>query len=92
MFELIGLIATGALSAFGFIQSRSFVARRLQYVDAARRPAAPWIAGIGAALLAMPITWIVPLIGTGTAMLFGAAVGLGTAVGSKESSRRLPSG
>ena len=91
MFELIGLIATGAAAVLGFIQSRRFVGRRLQYVEAAQRPSAPWIAGIAAAIIAAPITWILPLVGTGTALIFGAAVGLGTAAG-RESARRLPSG
>lgn len=92
MLELIGVLATGAAALLGFIQSRSFVGRRLQYVDAVRRPWAPWLAGIAAGILAAPVAWVLPLIGTGTAVLFGAAVGLGTAVGSKESGRRITSG
>lgn len=91
MFELIGLIATGAAAVLGYIQSRRFVGGRLQYVEAAQRPSAPWIAGIAAAIIAAPITWILPLIGTGTALIFGAAVGLGAAAG-REGTRRLPSG
>lgn len=92
MLELIGLIATGAVAALGFIQSRSFVARRLQYVEAARRPSAPWIAGIAAGVIAAPVVWILPLVGTGTAVLFGASVGLGTAVGAREGTGRISSG
>lgn len=92
MFELIGLIATAAAAGLGFVQSRSFVGRRLQYVEAVRRPSAPWIAGIAAGVIAAPVTWILPLVGGGTALLFGAAVGLGTAAGAREGSRRLPSG
>lgn len=91
MLELIGLIATGAAAVLGFLQSRRFVGGRLQYVEAVQRPSAPWIAGIAAAVIAAPIAWILPVIGTGTALIFGAAVGLGTAAG-REGSRRLPSG
>lgn len=92
MFELIGLVATGAAAALGYVQSRRFVRARLPFVDAVRRPSAPWIAGIGAALLATPVAWILPLVGSGTAILFGAAVGMGTAAGARDVTRRIGAG
>jgi hypothetical protein len=36
-----------------------------------------------AALVAWPLTWILPLVGTGTALLFGAAVAFGVSSGAK---------
>jgi hypothetical protein len=90
MFELIGFAAAIAVGAFGYIQSRGFVRRRLAYVEAVHRGPAPFIAGVGAAVLAMPLVALLPLIGGGTALLFGAGVGAGVAAGSKDArTRRL---
>jgi hypothetical protein len=81
MLELIGLVAAVGAAGAGYVRSRSFVARRLRYVDAVQAPAAPFIAGAAAAVIATPIVWVVPLIGGGTALLFGMAVGAGTRAG-----------
>lgn len=91
MFELIGLIATGAATAAGYIQSKSFVKHKLRYVDAARGPKAPWIAGTGAAILAAPVVGLLPIIGAGTAIVFGIGVGAGVAAGARDLRRRLTS-
>jgi hypothetical protein len=66
----------------GFLLARDFVRRRLRFVDAIRSPAAPWIAGLGAALVAWPAAAL-PLITTTTTTLFGVAAGLGTRSGVK---------
>lgn len=92
MFELIGFIATVAVAAFGYFQTRAFVRRRLAYVDAVHNSAAPILAGAGAWLLAMPITGLLPFVGGFTAILFGLGVGVGVASGVKDIRRRLPSG
>lgn len=92
MFELIGLIATAAIAAFGYFQTRAFVRRRLAYVDAVHNAAAPVLAGAGAWLLAMPVVALLPLVGGFTAILFGVSVGIGVASGVKDIRRRLPSG
>jgi hypothetical protein len=81
MFELISLAAAAGSAAFGYMRSRSFVARRLRYVDAVQSPAAPLVAGVAAAAIAMPVVWVLPLVGGGTALLFGAGVGAGTRAG-----------
>ncbi|HYJ78089.1 MAG TPA: hypothetical protein VEW03_00605 [Longimicrobiaceae bacterium] len=88
MFGAIGftitLVAATAATVFGFLQARSFTRRKLQFVDAARSPAAPIVAGVGAALLALPVTWFIPFIAGGTAILFGAGVGAGVAAGKQD--------
>jgi hypothetical protein len=84
MFELIGMILTLGTAGLGYAKARDFVATRLRYVDAVQHPAAPIIAGAGAAVVALPIVAFVPLVGAGTAMLFGAAVGMGTHAGLRE--------
>jgi hypothetical protein len=89
MLELIGLAATVVAGGFGYIGSRDFVTRRLRYVDHVQRPSAPLVAGTVAALAAAPLTWVLPLVGAGTAIIFGAAVGAGTRAGARRI-RALP--
>jgi hypothetical protein len=79
MFELL---VVGAAGVVGYLKSRDFVHARLRYVDSAQRPSAPLIAGAAAAAVALPVVAIVPVIGAGTALIFGAAVGLGTRAGA----------
>ena len=50
--------------------------------------AAPLLAGAAAALVAMPVAGILPLVGGGTALLFGAGVGAGVRAGSRDTRRR----
>jgi hypothetical protein len=82
MFELIGIGAAAASAIAGYVGSKRFVAGRLRYVDGAQSRALPFIAGALAALIAWPVTWILPLVGTGTALLFGVAVALGVSSGA----------
>lgn len=91
MFELLmmGLAGTGAVA--GFAKTRSFVRDRLRFVDAIHRRVAPWIAGGGAALVAAPIVALLPVLGTGAALLFGVAVGYGVVKGRRDL-QRLPPG
>jgi hypothetical protein len=89
VFALIGLIAGLAASIAGYLQSRRFVRNRLRFVDAVQKPAAGLIAGAAAAVIALPIVMLLPLVGTGTALLFGAGVGTGVAAGAKDARRRL---
>lgn len=84
MFELISLGIAVAAGGFGYLQSRSFVRRRLRFVDAAKSPAAPVVAGLGAAMLATPIAWILPLITGVTVLALGIGVGTGVASGARD--------
>ena len=89
MFEFIGLIVSAGVAIGGYVQSRRFVSRRLTYVDAIRKPGVAVVAGVGAAIVATPVVWVLPFIGGGTALLFGAGVGTGVAAGAKEVRRRI---
>lgn len=80
--NLIYLAVTAVATVAGFIIARDFVRRRLRFVDAVRSPAAPWIVGLGAALVAWPVA-LLPLVTTATTTLFGIGAGLGTASGVK---------
>ena len=92
MIELLATVGVVVLSAFAFVQSRLYVRRRLQFVDAVHSPAAPFIAGGLALAVAAPIVWVVPFLGAGSALLFGAAVGFGVARGAGDVRKRLPHG
>ena len=92
MFGLLAFALSSAAVIIGFTQAKAFVSQRLRYVDAARSPLAPLVAGVGAALVAAPIVWMLPIIGAGSAMAFGLSVGLGVAAGNKEIRRSLPPG
>lgn len=76
------LLVTVVAAVGGFILARNFVRRRLRFVDAIRSPAAPWIVGLAAAVVAWPAAAL-PLITTFTTTLFGVGAGLGTASGVK---------
>ena len=94
MIELLALAATIAATAFGYVTARKFVRDRLKFVDGAQTLKAPIVAGLVAWAIAMPLTWFLPLIGTFTAILFGASVGLGVRAGAKDIrvERRLSAG
>jgi hypothetical protein len=79
---LISLIVTAAAVVGGFVLARDFVRRRLRFVDGIRSPAAPWIAGLLAAVVAWPVA-LLPIVTTVTTTLFGVGAGFGTASGVK---------
>lgn len=87
---LLGLAASTAVAMFGYSRARRFVSDKLRYVDAVNHPAAPVVAGIGAAAIAAPVVAILPIIGVGTAVVFGVSVGMGVASGRGEIHRSLP--
>lgn len=86
---LIWILATGGAAVGGYVFVKRFVRRRLRFVDGVHRPWIPLAAGLGAALLAVPVVALLPLLGAGTAALFGIGVGLGVSAGRREL-RRLP--
>lgn len=94
MFGLLGLAATIAATALGFIAARRFVRDRLKFVDAAQTWRAPLVAGLVSWAVAMPVVWLLPLVGPPTALLFGIAVALGTRAGVRDirAERRLNPG
>ncbi len=92
MFGLLYFILASALAIVGYTQAKTFVSRRLRYVDAAQSALAPVIAGVGAAVLGGAVAALLPIVQGGTALLFGASVALGVASGQKEIRRALPPG
>jgi hypothetical protein len=96
VFQLIGSLATlavaGGTSLIGYWQARQFTHNKLRYVDAVHKMTAPVIAGVAAAAIAAPVVWLLPLVGTGTALLFGGSVAMGVAAGARDIRKRLSAG
>lgn len=80
MLEVISLALALTAGVFSFGFARGFVRRRMRFVDAARSPLAPILAGVAAAIVAWPFT-ILPLITGFTAAVVGLGAGFGTASG-----------
>lgn len=89
MLDLITLGVAGAATVVGHIKSRSFVRKRLRYTSVVEKTGIGVAAGVAAAVVAAPIVAVLPLVGTGTALLFGAGVGTGVAMGAKDAREPL---
>ena len=83
----MGLLAFMAVTAavyLGYTKARAFVRNKMRYVDSVHQPAAPWKAGFLAALIALPIAWVLPVVSGASALFFGTAVGMGVAAGRRD--------
>lgn len=89
MLFFLGMFITFIATLAGFVLSQRFVENRLRYVDAVQRPYAPLVAGVVAAVVALPLVGILPLVGTWTAILFGVSVFAGVSSGAREIRRRI---
>ncbi len=85
MFELIAAGIAGVAGVYSHMKSRSFVGRRLRYTNLVEMPALGLWAGVGATVLAAPVVAVLPIVGAGTAIVIGAGVGTGVALGVKDS-------
>jgi hypothetical protein len=84
MLGLIALLISIIIAVGGHISSRNFTSRRLRFTRVAERPGISGVlAGVGVGVLAAPLMAILPLVGAGTAMLLGAGVGTGVALGAR---------
>lgn len=92
MFGLIGLGITAAVALVGYWQAKVFVQNKLRFVDAVHKGSAPVLAGLAAAAVALPVVWLLPIVGTGTAILFGAGVALGVNAGARDIRKRIGAG
>ena len=81
---MIELIVGAAAAFIGFTKTRSFVKRRLRYVEAVQKPTAPVLSGAATAVAAAPLVAVIPLIGPPVAIALGLAVGAGTYAGAKD--------
>ena len=84
MITLFGFAVAWSAAYVGYKKSRSFVRERLRYVEGVQKAMVPLKIGMIATVAAMPIAWVVPVITSGAAILFGTAVGFGVAAGRKD--------
>ena len=84
MLDFLAFAGTIAATAFGYVTARKFVRDRLKFVDGVQTLKAPLIAALVAWAIATPLTWILPIVGMGTAILFGLSVGLGVRAGARD--------
>jgi hypothetical protein len=92
MFTFISMALALVVAALGYFQAKSFVQSKLRFVDAVHHFAAPLLAGLAAILIATPVVWLLPLVGTGTAILFGLGVGAGVSSGARDIRKRIGGG
>lgn len=69
---------------YGHLKSRQFVGQRLRYTSIVEKPALGLWAGVGATLVAAPVVAVLPIVGATTAIVIGAGVGTGVALGVKD--------
>jgi len=79
---MIQLLIALAAAGVGYLFARSFVRKRLRFVDAVQSPFTPLIAGVLATLAFWPLS-LLPLVSLPTAILFGIGTALGTASGAR---------
>jgi hypothetical protein len=92
IFGLTSLAITAVATVFGYWQAKQFTQTKLRFVDAVHKTSTPVLAGVGAAVIAIPIVAFVPLVGVGTAILFGAGVALGVNAGARDIRKRVGAG
>lgn len=92
MFMIISMAIAVAVAAFGYLQAKSFTQSKLRFVDAVHHFAAPILAAVAAILIATPVVWLLPLVGKGTAILFGLGVGAGVSSGARDIRKRIGGG
>ena len=88
MIELLILGSAAGACAAGYVKVRRFVRRRLRFVDAVQNRSTHVAAGAVAAMAAGPVVMLLPVIGAGTAIAFGAGVGVAVAHGAKDVRRQ----
>ena len=87
---LIWLGVSGGAAIYSYVKSRQFVRKKLRFVDAVQNPVVPLVAGLGAAIVLYPLSWL-PIITVSTGLLIGLGVGTGVLHGSRDV-KRLPGG
>jgi uncharacterized membrane protein len=91
---VITLVLAGAAGILGYWKARQFTMNKLRYVDAIHKGIVPVVAGLAAALIAVPVSWLIPfhLVTTLTVIVFGGSVALGVAAGARDVRRRIGAG
>ena len=89
MLELIALGVAATAGIYGHMKSRKFVGRKLRFTSLVEKPGIGLAAGVTATIVASPVVAVIPLVGVGTAIAFGAGVGTGVALGAQDAKKPL---
>jgi hypothetical protein len=84
---IAALLSFAVVSLVAFVlhgSTRKFVRNRLRYVDAVQKGIAPFLAGGAAFFVGALLVPVLPLVGIGTALTAGLAVGTGVAAGARD--------
>ncbi len=84
--ESIGLGIAGAVGLFGHVKTKDFVRRKLRYTKVAEKSASGMglVVGAATAIAAAPVVAMLPIVGTGAALIIGLGVGSGVGFGIKQ--------
>ncbi len=85
---IIGAGIAAAAGIFGHTSTRSFVGRRLRFTSIVEKPSLGLAAGAVATAVALPFAAL-PIVTVTTAIVFGAGVGTGAALGAQDAKRPL---
>ena len=77
MWSVLYAAVVAAAAVGGYVLTKSFVARRLRFVDGVQSPWVPWAVAIVVALVATPIALFLPLVTKFTALVFAVAGAIG---------------
>lgn len=84
MFEFISLVLTLTVVYFGYSTARRFVRDRLRFVEGARKPHIPFVVAFAIFAVMIPVAWLLPFVGVGSAIALGLGVGVGVAAGGRD--------
>ena len=84
MIQFISLMLTLSVVYFGYKKTHLFVRDRLRFVEGARKPHIPFVVAFGVLAVAVPLAWLLPFVGVGSAVALSLGVGAGVAAGARD--------
>jgi hypothetical protein len=84
IFGFISLVLTVSVVYYGYSTARRFVRDRLRFVEGARKPHIPFVVTLAVLAVAVPLAWLLPFVGVGSAVALGLGVGVGVAAGGRD--------
>ena len=84
IFGFISLVLTVSVVYYAYSTARRFVRNRLRFVEGARKPHIPVLAALAVLVVAVPLAWLLPFVGVGSAVALGLGVGVGVAAGGRD--------